>query len=35
MVSLFVNVDEPIAVVFDGIDPTIVTEVPSSPLSPF
>jgi hypothetical protein len=34
-VSLFVNVVDPTEVVFDGTDPTIVTEVPASPLSPF
>jgi hypothetical protein len=34
-VSLLVKVVDPIEVVFDGIDPTIVTEVPSLPVSPF
>jgi hypothetical protein len=34
-VSLLVKVVDPIEVVFDGTDPTIVTEVPASPLSPF
>jgi hypothetical protein len=34
MVSSLVKVVDPTEVVFDGTDPTIVTEVPSSPLSP-